>query len=245
MSAEGIFVLQRGRLSLNHVSATDQSSSICGGRDRRNACAHQDLSSLVPGARRFCRGPFSATCCSHCIRAVVLRDLLGAGLSIFPMSSATPSHCPSESSYLLHYFQALRALLLTSIIFHQGQWRRSTRLVTADKFAAWHASTENNGLILLRTPFHRNRLLLTNPKAFADVLVNNAYDFEKPTLIRNFLRKILGDGLIVVEGDEHKFQRKNILLAFSFRHIRELYTIMWLKSVAMVEQISIKMLEAD
>jgi cytochrome P450 len=98
---------------------------------------------------------------------------------------------------------------------------------------------------LLRTPFHRNRLLLSNPKALADVLVHNAYDFEKPMAIRNFLRRILGDGLIVVEGDEHKFQRKNILPAFSFRHIKELYAVMWLKSVAMVERISVEMLEAD
>jgi cytochrome P450 len=98
---------------------------------------------------------------------------------------------------------------------------------------------------LLRTPFHNNRLLISNPKALADILVHNAYDFEKPKAIRDFLRRVLGDGLIIVEGDEHKFQRRHILPAFSFRHIRELYAVMWLKSVAMVERINAEMLEAE
>jgi cytochrome P450 len=116
---------------------------------------------------------------------------------------------------------------------------------TAEHFAAWHTSTEGNGLILLRTPFHNNRLLLSNPKALAEVLVHNAYDFEKPKAIRNFLRRILGDGLVVVEGDEHRFQRRHIQPAFSFRHIRDLYAVMWLKSVAMVEQINHEVLETE
>jgi cytochrome P450 len=98
---------------------------------------------------------------------------------------------------------------------------------------------------LLRISFHRNRLLFTNSNALADALVRNAYDFEKPREIRNFLSKILGDGLIVVEGDEHKFQRKHIMPVFSFCHIKELYAVMWLKSIAMVERISVEILEAD
>lgn len=35
----------------------------------------------------------------------------------------------------------------------------------------------------------------------------------------------------MVEGDEHKFQRKHATPAFSFRHIKELYPIFWQKAV--------------
>jgi cytochrome P450 len=49
---------------------------------------------------------------------------------------------------------------------------------------------------------------------------------------------ILGDGLVVVEGEEHKFQRKNATPAFSFRHIKDLYPIFWSKSAEMAQLIA-------
>lgn len=87
-------------------------------------------------------------------------------------------------------------------------------------FLAWAIETPNDGILLLRSFFHRNRLLVTKPNALADILVANAYDFQKPLRIRNFLRHVLGDGLIIVEGEPHKFQRKHLMPAFSFRHVR-------------------------
>jgi cytochrome P450 len=75
-----------------------------------------------------------------------------------------------------------------------------------------------------------NQLLVTNPQLLADVLVHKCYDFTKPTKISNFLRLILGDGLIIVEGDQHKFLRRNTMPAFHFRHIKELYPMMWDKA---------------
>ncbi|KAJ4152267.1 hypothetical protein NW754_004062 [Fusarium falciforme] len=45
-----------------------------------------------------------------------------------------------------------------------------------------------------------------------------------------FLRHILGDGLIIVEGDQHKFLRKNTTPAFHFRQIKNLYPMMWNKA---------------
>jgi cytochrome P450 len=93
----------------------------------------------------------------------------------------------------------------------------------------------NQGLICFRGFFYQDRLLLSDPKALAEVLVTRTYDFEKPGRVRNFLRTILGDGLIIVEGDEHRFQRKNIMPVFSFRHIKELYPVFWNKSSQLVQ----------
>jgi cytochrome P450 len=74
---------------------------------------------------------------------------------------------------------------------------------------------------------------LTNPSSLSEVLVHKSYDYHKPDGVRKFLSIILGEGLVVVEDDEHKFQRKHATPAFSFRHIKELYPIFWSKAVEM------------
>jgi cytochrome P450 len=97
--------------------------------------------------------------------------------------------------------------------------------------------TPNDGIILTRGYFHTTRLILTTPAALADVLVHKSYDFEKPPFARGFLRKFLGDGLLITEGDEHKHHRKRIAPAFHFRHIKELYPVFWSKSIEFCDAI--------
>jgi hypothetical protein len=52
--------------------------------------------------------------------------------------------------------------------------------------------------------FNRERLLLTSPKALAEVLTTNSYDFVKPQLLREGIGQVLGIGILFAEGDEHK-----------------------------------------
>lgn len=60
--------------------------------------------------------------------------------------------------------------------------------------------------------------------------------------MRYTIGRILGIGILLAEGDEHKKQRKNLSPAFSFRHVKDLYPIFWSKSrecvEAMTEQVS-------
>ena len=79
--------------------------------------------------------------------------------------------------------------------------------------------------------FHVDRLVIAGPAAVSDVLVHHSYDFVKPPAAREFLRRFLGDGLLMTEGDEHKHHRKHIMPAFHFRHIKELYPVFWSKSI--------------
>lgn len=104
---------------------------------------------------------------------------------------------------------------------------------------------ENEGLVLTRGFLHTNRLLVTTPAAIADLLVHKAYDMEKPPWARDFLRKFLGDGLIMTEGDEHKHHRKQIMPAFHFRNIKELYPIFWSKSMEMIDAIKATLSEGE
>jgi cytochrome P450 len=126
--------------------------------------------------------------------------------------------------------------------------------------------TDNEGIVLTRGFFHSDRLIVTDPKALADVLVHRTYDMEKPPWSRAFLRKFLGDGLLMTEGDEyetfnaqlhfgygltwgisdrHKHHRKQIMPAFHFRHIRELYPIFWSKSIEFCDAVKTALGEGE
>ncbi|KAI2632938.1 cytochrome P450 [Xylaria nigripes] len=82
-----------------------------------------------------------------------------------------------------------------------------------------------------------SHVMVLNPQFLADLLVHKSYDFVKPAGVRGLLRHVLGDGLVIVEGDQHKFMRKNSQPAFSFRHIKNLYLMMWQKSVLMTQML--------
>jgi cytochrome P450 len=101
----------------------------------------------------------------------------------------------------------------------------------------WINEIPNEGLIRYRHLFNRDRVLVTSPKALAEVLTTKSYDFVKPGFMRNGIAQLLGVGILLAEGDEHKVQRKNLMPAFNFRHVKELYPIFWEKSVEMVKAI--------
>ena len=48
----------------------------------------------------------------------------------------------------------------------------------------------------------------------------------------------MGIGILLAEGDEHKTQRKNLMPAFAYRHIKDLYPVFWSKSRDLVDHLS-------
>lgn len=78
--------------------------------------------------------------------------------------------------------------------------------------------------------FNSERLLVTSPKALGEVLTTKNYEFIKPDQIARGLGRLLGIGILLAEGDEHKHQRKNLMPAFAFRHVKDLYPVFWDKS---------------
>ncbi|KGO69212.1 Cytochrome P450 [Penicillium italicum] len=95
----------------------------------------------------------------------------------------------------------------------------------------------NQDLIRYYMVANLERLIVTGPKALGELLVTKVYDFEKPELVRQSLRRITGDGVLLAEGEDHKIQRKNLLPAFAYRHIKNLYPVFWDKSTEMVKRI--------
>ncbi|KAI1481981.1 cytochrome P450 [Daldinia eschscholtzii] len=110
-----------------------------------------------------------------------------------------------------------------------GQFSTVRNKPTGIPMREWVANIPNEGLIRYRFIFNTERILVTGPKALADLLVTRSYDFVKPSNVRFGLSRLLGVGVLLAEGDEHKFQRRNLLPAFAFRHVKELYSSFWEK----------------
>lgn len=72
----------------------------------------------------------------------------------------------------------------------------------------WMEKIPNEGLLRFRDLLNKEALILTSPAMLKTVLNDNCYDYMKQRSAVNVLRPVLGDGLVLVEGDVHKFQRK-------------------------------------
>ncbi|KAL3961010.1 hypothetical protein ACCO45_006127 [Purpureocillium lilacinum] len=96
----------------------------------------------------------------------------------------------------------------------------------------------NDGLIRILWHFNQEMVIVNSPQALSEILVTKCYSFEKPEFARKFLAFIIGWGLLTVEGDEHKTQRRDMLPAFSYRHIKNLYPTFWAKSRESVRAIT-------
>jgi cytochrome P450 len=138
-----------------------------------------------------------------------------------------------------------------------GHWRRIFKEPSGEPQRAWIDTVPNDGVLYYRWIFNEPRILITTPKALAEVLVQRSYEFVKPERVRKGVGKLLGIGILVAEGDEHKVrkrvvacgldtnrvqrQRRALMPAFAFRHIKDLYPTFWDKSVEMTNAISHEM----
>lgn len=80
--------------------------------------------------------------------------------------------------------------------------------------------------------------MVFSPKAISEVLVTNSYAFQKPPSMIGSLARITGYGVLLAEGQEHKVQRRNLMPAFSFRHIKDLYPLFWSKTREVVREMT-------
>ncbi|KAL4800775.1 cytochrome P450 [Aspergillus venezuelensis] len=101
-------------------------------------------------------------------------------------------------------------------------------------YSKWMNTIPNNGIIAYRSIFNQDRLLLTSPKAIAEVLVHNTYAYMKHPAERSVIGRFLGDGLTISEGDTHKFQRKLLTPVYSGKNVKGFYGVFWDKAVELV-----------
>lgn len=94
--------------------------------------------------------------------------------------------------------------LLQGGSFWNGHFKRISAEPTGVPQRDWINSIPNDGLIYYTSLLNQGRLLITSPQALSEVLTTKSYDFIKPQQLRNGLGRVLGIGILLAEGDEHK-----------------------------------------
>ncbi|KAL3459282.1 cytochrome P450 [Aspergillus heterothallicus] len=116
-----------------------------------------------------------------------------------------------------------------------GQFTRPYTKPVGATYLKWLTTIPNDGLITYRSILNQDRLLLTSPKAIAEVLASNTYAYTKHPNERSVIRRFLGNGLTISEGAEHRFQRKIMTPIYAIRNVRSFYEPFWQKGAALVE----------
>ena len=63
----------------------------------------------------------------------------------------------------------------------------------------------------------------------------NSRNYVKTEITRNALRRLTGDGVLVVDGNEHRRQRKILNPAFASEHIKNLIGPFWAKGCELTQ----------
>ncbi|KAJ7597102.1 cytochrome P450 [Mycena floridula] len=161
---------------------------------------------------------------------------------------------PSQSSMTLMSFISTVATVLAMFIvyklflFVKGRITSPNRYLPGPTSSNWlfgnlleiqkaenavlHEEWENKyGHVLTYTGFlGLKRLYTTDTKAINHVLMHS-FDYQKPEQARWALSRVVGHGVLVVEGEKHKQQRKAMNPAFGVPQIRELTSIFVNKSI--------------
>jgi cytochrome P450 len=111
------------------------------------------------------------------------------------------------------------------------------RLLTepnADQLAKWAHEIDNGGFIRYHGILNVQKVLVTDPNIVHEILVTRPYSFIKPPPISKIIRSLLGNGIVVTEGDAHKNQKRALQPAFKTRNIKDFYPVFRRKTEELV-----------
>ena len=80
-------------------------------------------------------------------------------------------------------------------------------------------------------PFGAERLSIADDDALNYMCVKNPYNYPKPDRARQWMVRILGQGVLLAEGNPHKAQRKALAPGFSIQSIKALTPVFWRKAL--------------
>ena len=85
-----------------------------------------------------------------------------------------------------------------------GQWGRIAAEPSGDPMKAWNNEIPNDGLIYYRGLFNQDRVFITSPRGLSEILTQKSYEFIKPPALTYGIGRLLGYGVVLAEGNEHK-----------------------------------------
>lgn len=108
-----------------------------------------------------------------------------------------------------------------------------TRTIIAEEIGVpqrrWHK--EHGPIIRYFYIFGVARLSIIDEQALKQIMIRNPYVWQKPPFTKNWLASVLGEGILLAEGDKHVRQRKALAPAFSTSAIKELSPVFWRKAL--------------
>jgi cytochrome P450 len=107
-----------------------------------------------------------------------------------------------------------------------------------EQLTRWAHDIPNEGLITYRGMFNIQRVLVTTTTGVHDIFSLRPYEFPKPSFVKTIFRGVIGDGLIVVDGDQHKMQKRALQPAFKAKNIRALHLVFEEKALALVDALN-------
>ncbi|OQV08261.1 hypothetical protein CLAIMM_12567 [Cladophialophora immunda] len=126
--------------------------------------------------------------------------------------------------YLAPRLSPLRKLPLAS----QEPWWKTFLLEPGpEDLERFMSETPNDGLIRYFGVFHGERLLITKSQGTKQMMLLQAYNFDKIPIATKLIGQLTGLGLLVAAQDEHKRQRKSLLPAFKYKYIKNLFPRFW------------------
>lgn len=93
----------------------------------------------------------------------------------------------------------------------------------------WHQ--KYGSIIRYYFPFGAERLSVVDDDAIKQMTIRNPYNFPKPVRAKLWMVRILGEGVLLAEGQTHVHQRKALAPGFSIASIRGLAPVFWEKSL--------------
>lgn len=120
-------------------------------------------------------------------------------LRVIPGPSVCPSwDCPTNRRLGLILEQGGNILM--------GQRLKMMREPNGDgeNIRRWQEQIPNDGLLRYLDFFNSETLVPVSPEALAEIFVHKTYDFIKPPQLTSGLGRIIGVGVFLAEGEEHK-----------------------------------------
>src|SRR3984957_2551817 len=84
-----------------------------------------------------------------------------------------------------------------------------------------------------RASFGRLSVVLVNtPELVPEVLIEHVDDYQKGPVLRTFSRPLLGDGILISEGEQHRERRKLVAPAFAHQRVSKYAAVMTEQTLA-------------
>lgn len=93
----------------------------------------------------------------------------------------------------------------------------------------WHK--KHGPIVRYFFPLGAERLSIADDDALSHMCVRNPYNYPKPDRARQWMMRILGQGILLTEGTPHKQQRKALAPGFSIQSIKALSPVFWRKAI--------------